>query len=99
MSKEPITWDQIEALVFQLKQVAQAAHKAAASLTRHQIQPTNRIKTLETQRHELDKSCEQALRSLDRYTSQLRHRYPENHPGALPSGAPDQPGRDPEVSQ
>ena len=75
MSKKPITWDQIDDLVYQLKQVADAAKKAAATLTRHQVKPINRINTLQAQRHELDKSHSKALYALDRYTSQLRSRH------------------------
>ena len=74
---QPITWDQIEDLVHQLKQVGEAAKKAAATLTRHQVKPINRIKTLEAQRNELDKATSNALRSLDRYQTQLRSRLPQ----------------------
>lgn len=94
MSEKPITWDQIEDLVYQLKQVAESAKKAAATLTRHQIKPINRIKTLETQHHELNRATSKAIKSLLQYTSQLRVQHdqgthPEDHPSALPTGASD----------
>jgi len=103
---QPITWDQIDDLVHQLKQVAAAAHKAAAALTRHQVKPFNRIHTLESQRNELNLAVTKAAKSLDQYTKQLRARQaqatdsnPSNHPGALPSGSSDQPIRNPNLPQ
>jgi len=100
-------WEQHYALLHHLNQVAEAARKAAQALKKQQVKPTNRIRTLEAQRHELDKTTAAALFQLDRYTRQLRARLeqesnstdPEDHPGALPSGASDRPRRNPEMPQ
>lgn len=64
----------IQALLLQLKSIRTQAKKVAATLTRHQVKPNNRILTLESQSNELNNATASALKSVRGYTEYLRAR-------------------------
>ncbi len=88
--KTPYNQKQLVKLAARLNELAKATSKAAQTLTRHHVQPKNKLKTLTRQKYELDRTIKLTQKYLNQFII-------ENTEGPSHASGPDpeNPQQDP----